>query len=160
MSNLNNWQRKLINPCACGCGVKVAKKFKKGHGRRRPVGARMAEMLVQSGDCIEWTGATSANGYGRIGIGGSRTAQVHRVAYEAARGPIPAGLHIDHLCRNRRCVNPDHLEPVTQSENNRRANALRWHGRGTTDPGDQHVLMTLRDLVALMTGQRPGGEGS
>jgi hypothetical protein len=45
----------------------------------------------------------------------------HRVSYEAAYGPIPAGLHIDHLCRVRKCVRPEHLEAVTQGENNLRA---------------------------------------
>lgn len=49
----------------------------------------------------------------------------HRVAYELTRGPIPAGMEIDHLCRVRSCVNPDHLEAVTRGENLRR-------GRGKT----------------------------
>ncbi|WP_375791707.1 HNH endonuclease signature motif containing protein [Actinoplanes campanulatus] len=44
----------------------------------------------------------------------------HRYSYESLIGPIPDGLTIDHLCRNRPCINPDHLEPVTQAENNRR----------------------------------------
>lgn len=63
-------------------------------------------------------------GYGRINRGG-RTVPVHRYAYELAVGPIPSGLHIDHLCGVRACVNPRHLEAVTQAENNRRAGARR-----------------------------------
>ena len=79
-------------------------------------------------DCWLWTAALGADGYGRIGVGsaldGSRAvALVHRLAYEDLVGPIPDGLHIDHLCRVRACVNPLHLEPVTLAENNRRAQA-------------------------------------
>ena len=69
--------------------------------------------------CWEWRGYIDRHGYGHIGVG-SESPLVHRVSYIAFRGVIPEGLVIDHLCRNRRCVNPNHLEPVTAAENQRR----------------------------------------
>lgn len=91
----------------------------------RPLRDRFLEKLDQRGPgCWPFTGAIANNGYGRIGFK-SRVLQAHRVAYEVLVGPIPAGMHIDHLCSNRACCNPSHLEPVTQAENNRRAGARR-----------------------------------
>jgi hypothetical protein len=78
--------------------------------------------------CWLWTGVI-ANGYGKINVGTKRTAAgvvvgvrdyAHRVSYELHKGPIPAGLHIDHVCCVTACVNPAHLEPVTGAENTRR----------------------------------------
>lgn len=66
--------------------------------------------------CWVWTAARDNHGYGRFGLGG-RAATAHRVSYEALIGPVPDGLHLDHLCRVRHCVNPEHLEPVTCREN-------------------------------------------
>jgi hypothetical protein len=74
--------------------------------------------------CIIWTKQLDACGYGRQQKDGKAQA-AHRVAYEEAIGPIPEGLELDHLCRNRACVNPEHLEPVTHAEDNRRAAAAR-----------------------------------
>lgn len=78
--------------------------------------------------CWPWPYRVTADGYGVVSAyGGTRKA--YRAAYTELVGPIPEGLHIDHLCRNKLCVNPRHLEPVTQQENNRR----RWeHDRRDT----------------------------
>lgn len=77
--------------------------------------------------CTMWTGAVQSRGYGSTtnGKGGSMLA--HRKAWEAVNGPIPPGLTIDHLCRVRLCVNPEHMEVVTTAENTRRANAAKTH---------------------------------
>lgn len=74
-------------------------------------------------DCIVWQGAQNSMGYGCFGIEG-RSHLAHRLAWEDARGPIPDGMQVDHLCRNRACINVAHLELVTNQENTRRAVAL------------------------------------
>lgn len=74
--------------------------------------------------CWIWTRARNVSGYGRMRVGAGadrRFVQAHRASYEAFVGPIPAGMQLDHLCRNRPCVNPEHLEPVSGAENTRRA---------------------------------------
>jgi hypothetical protein len=71
--------------------------------------------------CWEWNGSKNHQGYGRMG--GNEAGiphRAHRIYYERAKGPIPHGLDLDHLCRNRGCVNPDHLEAVSRATNLRR----------------------------------------
>ena len=80
--------------------------------------ARIASKIEVTETCWLWTGSLNRNGYGRVRHPDTqRDVVAHRLVYEAARGPIPTGLQLDHLCRVRRCVNPAHLEPVTQREN-------------------------------------------
>lgn len=84
--------------------------------------------------CWEWTGALNRNGYGTfvLCMGGIRRRFMsHRVVYEAAVGPIAKGLVLDHLCRNRRCCNPRHLEPVTVKENTHRGEAILYVRQST-----------------------------
>lgn len=82
-----------------------------------------------SGDCWTWSGHRNRAGYGSghkgTGRKGSRTVLAHRRAYELRIGPIVGGSELDHLCRVRPCVNPDHLEPVSPEENKRRQDNSR-----------------------------------
>lgn len=93
-------------------------------GQGKPLEQRFFAKVRFTSECWEWTGAVNSYGYGVIWIAAPDTkALAHRLAYEHLVGPIPEGLTLDHLCRNRRCVRPDHLEPVTS-----RTNVLRGEG--------------------------------
>lgn len=101
---------------------------------RPPIERFSEKTSVLGNGCVEWTAYVGTNGYGRFYVDG-RNALAHRWSYEHHAGPIPAGLHLDHLCRNRSCVNPEHLEPVSQSENVRR-------GVGPLIAAERHRALT------------------
>lgn len=86
------------------------------------------DKVDKSGECWVWTGGKTLKGYGQAYLGPTRNSprkRVHTVSWTLIRGPVPEGLTLDHLCRNKLCVNPDHLELVTAEENTRRANSFR-----------------------------------
>jgi len=96
---------------------------------------RLWQKILVVDSCWEWIGDRYKDGgYGRF-WDGKRNVRAHRHVYEAARGPIPAGLELDHLCRNTRCVNPDHLEAVTH-----RTNVLRGDATSAKNARKTHCV--------------------
>jgi hypothetical protein len=95
-------------------------------GQNETAEARFWSKVNKTDACWEWT-ASKRYGYGqfRVGGGGSANLGAHVVAYIWLIGPVPAGLVLDHLCRNRACVNPEHLEIVTAEENSTRGKVSR-----------------------------------
>lgn len=77
------------------------------------------------GRCWLWLAGTDAKGYGRLQWKDGRSGLAHRALYEVLYNSVPGGLELDHICRNRRCVNPAHLEVVDHTENLRRG-AIDW----------------------------------
>lgn len=104
-------------------------------------------VVAEFGVCWRWTGALDPDGYGQVSVAG-KTKQAHFASWEAVNGPVPEGHELDHLCRVRCCVNPDHLEAVTHSENVRRAVAAqkveKRGGAGTVDNVEDRLCRVLK----------------
>jgi hypothetical protein len=103
---------------SCGC-------FHREISRRKvqPVAKKFWSHVQKTERCWLWVGVRSSDGYGRFEIRNHQVSKVfkaHQMSWILLRGPVPDGLQLDHLCRVRHCVNPDHLEPVTMAENIRR----------------------------------------
>lgn len=116
----------------------------------------MWERIVVVDSCWEWIGEMGAFGYGYVRQRASRRRKfAHRAMYEMLRGPIPDGMDMDHLCRNRRCVNPDHLEPVTHRENCRRGNGYSGRNARKTHCPAGHPYATTP--LVQWPSKPPGG---
>ena len=90
---------------------------------------RFWNKVNKTDSCWEWQAYKNRKGYGEFSLNGKKQS-AHRIAYILERGDIPNGLVIDHLCRNRGCVNPEHLEIVTAAENSRRGLIKAYCKRG------------------------------
>jgi hypothetical protein len=123
-----------LGKCQCGCGADTAIAKKSNSAKGIVKGQPMRYLRGHAGSwrehggyaidpstgCWIWQRSTSLNGYGQVWHEG-RLQRAHRVFYQLYVGPIPDGKQIDHTCANKRCVNPEHLEPVTAIENTHRA---------------------------------------
>lgn len=108
--------------------------------------------------CWEWNGSLSPGGYGIIGWKHRNSARAHRVSYQELVGPIKSGLVIDHLCRIKHCVNPAHLEAVTQSVNVRRGKAAESNRLRATRPCKRgHDFHASGDFYRQSGGKRRCG---
>lgn len=102
--------------------------------------------------CWNWTGSKTSAGYGNLRLPNGKYDYAHRVAYRLANGVIPTGLVLDHLCRQRHCVNPAHLEPVTQRENVRRGAA--GYGAIRTECRQGHDITKPENVYTNPAGER------
>jgi hypothetical protein len=158
----------------CNAHYKKNKIYGDPLGGKPGLEERFWAKVDQSGECWNWIASTYPNGYGQFGMDGSMRC-AHRVAYRLAVGPIPEGHHIDHICHNKLCCNPEHLRPVTNKQNmeNRSGPTKRsvsgvlgvswsptcggrWHARVRHNKRDNHVgyFSSLEDAEAAVLAKR------
>ncbi len=119
-------------------------------GTPLPERLRAKITINSSNGCWEWQASLTTNGYGQIMVD-KRKCYAHRIAYEVFVGEIPSDLEIDHLCCNKRCINPQHLETVTSRENTAR------HFNNWIDARSASHCKRGHEYTAANTLKRPNG---
>ena len=151
--------------CRCGCGERtsIAKKTRAhrgdrkgepvryivGHNTRKSPLEYVEEDRGYTSPCWIWQRSTTSDGYGSKWVNGSCVG-AHRFIYQREVGPIPEGKVLDHLCRVPACVNPAHLQPVTQVENMRLARCVKLNMEQITEIRRLHHVETARSIAARM----------
>src|SRR5450759_1785914 len=139
-SNSSSQEPPAVGECQCGCEKKTRLapctscrrgwvkgkplRYLHGHNRRKALRYVVASTGYKT-DCWLWQLCKDKDGYGKVCVVPGKMAFAHRVYYEHRIRPIPDGLELDHLCRVRACVNPEHLDPVSRHENLRRSGKLK-----------------------------------
>ena len=123
---------------------------------KKTIRERVMQYVVKNPEngCWEWQGSKDRDGYGRILMPNGSALRVHRASFQEFRGPIPDGYVIDHLCRNRACCNPNHLEPVTIKENTLRGEGVTAIKKRQTECIRGHDLTDPLNVYIRKNGAR------
>lgn len=155
-----------MNLCECGCGqtTEISKsnrpergivkgqptRYVRGHSAKNNPERCFLSSTKRIGECLVWTGCRSVNGYGKMAVRG-KSEYAHRYAYQRVHGEIPGGFDLDHLCRNRPCVDIAHLELVTHQ-----VNLLRGHTITAMNAAKTHCI-NGHEFNVKNTYRRPDG---